>query len=99
MPITALRRLPLAYGRRSFASSTVVCTSSEGNLSLNVSRRDDLRSVTDKKAAETAKKHVDKIRKEEASKEKHPSPVSPSAREKFSEMEKRTAEHDQKQKK
>ncbi|ORY94547.1 hypothetical protein BCR43DRAFT_494188 [Syncephalastrum racemosum] len=81
MPITALRRLPLAYARRNFTSSTAVLASSE-----------------DKKAAETAKKHVDKIRQEEANKEKHPSPVSPSAREKFNEMEKRTAEHDQKQK-
>lgn len=55
-------------------------------------------TLLDPKAEETAKKHVGKIREEEANKEKHPSPVSPAAQEKLTEMEKKAQEHDKNKK-
>lgn len=54
--------------------------------------------MLDPKAEETAKKHVGKIREEEANKEKHPSPVSPAAQEKLTEMEKKEQKHDKNKK-
>ncbi|KAI7880990.1 hypothetical protein K492DRAFT_194729 [Lichtheimia hyalospora FSU 10163] len=50
-------------------------------------------------AAQTAKKYVGKIHEEEKSKEPHPSPISKKSREKYSEMEKKTQEHDEKREK
>ncbi|KAI9493793.1 hypothetical protein BDB00DRAFT_872036 [Zychaea mexicana] len=57
-----------------------------------------VRSDKDDGSHKVAKKHVGKIRDEEANKEKHPSPISPEAREKLSEMEKKADEHDKKSK-
>lgn len=53
-------------------------------------------TAKDEDAVQTAKKYVGKIHEEEKSKEPHPSPISQKSREKYSEMEKKTQEHDEK---
>lgn len=53
-------------------------------------------TAKDEDAVQTAKKYVGKIHEEEKSKEPHPSPISQKSREKYSEMEKKTQEHDAK---
>ncbi|KAJ8653940.1 hypothetical protein O0I10_010389 [Lichtheimia ornata] len=57
------------------------------------------KGAKDDEAAQTAKKYVGKIHEEEKSKEPHPSPISQKSREKYSEMEKKTQEHDEKKQK
>ncbi|KAI9315367.1 hypothetical protein BX666DRAFT_1962038 [Dichotomocladium elegans] len=58
-----------------------------------------MQSPDKNEAQKIGKKFVDKIRQEEAAKEKHPAPISPQSREKISKMDKKAEEYDQSKKK